>query len=752
MKRTARTSGALIALAWALSSLPPPALSATTLRARAGQPLAPYSVMALPLDAVTAGLDAGLRQAPAFLPDLGGPLPLPQAPVPAVPGLASVPAVQVLGAPAPPAIEFAAPAGDATPKAVPTANAFPEGSRDGVRKNAVPTANAAPLGGRDGQGAVAPGGLPFSSPARGDGAPAQRQSIIGRVQDALGPQLDSGRLFDNSRAAAPAAGLGILPHKAPKNLPAGLIPDRAPSAPDPKQVSEVSIESFALSAGPVVLNADFADKADLERALRRMVDKDPVRFGVPSSELATLHLRRVPGASHQADTVFAYFRQHKNGLVMDGSRLSFTIKVLQGKPVLMAAMARLYPNTSVDTTPRLAEEALKSRALERLGPLAQARGVEAQPLERKIIYAKGAWRTANLYVVTGTHLAIAVDVATGEAFAWDTRARMVNNAAAGRVLGRTTVKGPTRPGAALAKVPLPDLNVQLGGGKTAVTDAAGRFSAKAARFKAALSGRWSKVSNAAGPPLSAAGALEKGKEAAVVFNPAGMSEDAIAQVNGYLLTTRVHDWAKAHGLNDARLDRALPVKVNLDDECNAYYMPGSPSLHFFRSSADCVNSSYDTVIMHEYGHFIDDMLGGIVNGGLSEGWGDIFSMYILDNPIIGEHFFKKPRGGPDYIRTGENTYQYYENDEAHAQGQAWGGFAWKLRQALMGKLGDAAGAALAETLVIPTMFAKAADIPAAMAQVLLADMDPDGKLPHAAEIRAAARAHGVDLAKRPGRP
>ena len=81
----------------------------------------------------------------------------------------------------------------------------------------------------------------------------------------------------------------------------------------------------------------------------------------------------------------------------------------------------------------------------------------------------------------------------------------------------------------------------------------------------------------------------------------------------------------------------------------------------------------------------------------------------------------------------------------HDQGQAWGGFAWKLRKALIAKLGDAEGAAMAESLVMPTMFAKASRIPDAMAQVLVNATGRDGTILHEAEIRAAAKAHGIDL-------
>jgi hypothetical protein len=127
-------------------------------------------------------------------------------------------------------------------------------------------------------------------------------------------------------------------------------------------------------------------------------------------------------------------------------------------------------------------------------------------------------------------------------------------------------------------------------------------------------------------------------------------------------------------------------------------------------------------------------------------------MFSLNNPIIGEHFLKHPGpDGVDYIRHGENLYQYDAGDEVHTQGQAWQGFAWKLRKALMASLGDEAGATLAESLILPTMFAKAADIPSAIYQVLLADVDKNGKAAHEDLIRATAKIHGIVLPALPGK-
>jgi hypothetical protein len=229
----------------------------------------------------------------------------------------------------------------------------------------------------------------------------------------------------------------------------------------------------------------------------------------------------------------------------------------------------------------------------------------------------------------------------------------------------------------------------------------------------------------------------------------------VAQVNAYRHVNAVHDWLVARGVDVSSIHKEIPIKVNINKDCNAYYTPWMPSLNFFRSSSRCINTAYDTVVYHEYGHFVDDMIGGIANGGLSEGWGDILSLFITRQNILGEGFLKNPpEGKPDYIRNGDNDYQYKASDEVHKQGQAWMGFAWRLRKALIAAAAanglspeeaQRKGEALVESLVIPVLLANVRDIPAAIEAVLLRDIGPDGHAAHFKEIESAAKAHGITV-------
>ncbi len=605
-------------------------------------------------------------------------------------------------------------------------------------------------------------------------APAASRGLLARVTSLFSRQPSQvGDLFDASRGKGGLSSTGLMPQR-PATLPNNSRLDDEPSAPSAEEVPGVRFQTWALNGERRTgvtfetrrtLDADAGSEASVEAALRAMIDAENARFGLRSNELQTVHVRRFTGASGQADTFFALFRQTKDGLVVHGSDLSFVIKVLDGKPVLVSQDATLFPQLEVDTNQVLTDEQIMDRIQQRTGATPEALSA-LQFVEQKVIFSRGRWHAAKLYVAEGLPFMIAVNVADGTVFAWDNRtgAQSLAPAAAttGVLKGKAVDRGPMLATSKISEVPLPYLSVKLPNGKTVVTDKNGRFTADAAMgldlsqeivLNAELAGPYAKIEDQAGKTPTISIKLVPGQEVTVVVNPDSTLSDerVLADINAFHKVNMSLGFLRERKLTTAAMDNyQIPVRTNINDECNAYYTPGRPTLNFFRSSKNCVNSAYDTVAEHENGHYWDDKTGGIKNGGLSEGWGDILSMYRLGNPVIGEHFLKVARDGVDYIRHGENTYQYQQHDAVHDQGQAWGGFAWKLRKMLIAKLGEQEGAAVAEALVLPTMFAKSRTIPDAMAQVLINAMRNDGTLMHEKEIRAAAKLHGITLPENPG--
>lgn len=613
------------------------------------------------------------------------------------------------------------------------------------------------------------GGGPSAKPAR---------SLFGSILGALRSGR-FGRLFDGSKKHG--RGMGILPEA---SASANVDLDPQPQQPTDTEVPRLTWNQVHLpgqgaqptgtlpqgvfhqaSVRPVALPGDPQDAAGVEAALRTLIRSHPGEFGGLSPDaLETVVSNKVEGRAGVTDTVYVNLQQKLAGLPVEGTYLNFTIKLIRGKAILVASSAQLYPKLSIDAMGRLSEGEIIGKAFERLGR--PGTPADLKRVGRRIMHVEGRWRAVSLLLSESASLMAAVDINSGEAFAWDPRMTLEapGEEKSGRVAGRGVEFDPVNTGDNLDLMAMPHTQLKTSDGRKLYTDADGYFTLDKSKgdgpvtVTAQLKGRWAEVDDQARKDLKVQATVRPGEKIQLLFNPQGVDEGAIAQVNAYRHVNVVHDWLVNNGVNVGKVNRVLPVKTNIDRDCNAYYTRWYPSLNFFRSSNRCINTAYDTVVYHEYGHFVDDMIGGIVNGALSEGWGDILSMYITGQPITGEGFLKERT--PDYIRIGTNKYQYRRGDEVHKQGQAWMGFAWKLRGKLIESFrasglskadAERRGAALAQALVVPVLFANVRDIPAAIEAVLMRDVGDDGRAAHFKEIQAAARAHGIEVKEpRPG--
>jgi hypothetical protein len=295
--------------------------------------------------------------------------------------------------------------------------------------------------------------------------------------------------------------------------------------------------------------------------------------------------------------------------------------------------------------------------------------------------------------------------------------------------------------------PFPEIRVSIvsGGSGEAHTDENGDFTipfggSGTITVQSPLVGRWATVDNTAGSEevLSATGTPPGPFE--FLHNPSGNDEYLTAQANGYWHTTRIHRFVE-NILGPSNADNRMTVNVNINSSCNAYY---NGSINFFRAGGGCRNTAFDTVIYHEYGHYLDAAWGG-VHQPFSEGIADAFAMYITDQPIVGENFTT----GGGFVRTGESDRQWPASEcggEVHCVGEVLTGAMWKLRLNLQASLGGEIGGALADQLLVYVNATNPFTIPDAALELFVVD-DDDGILgngtPHFFEIQAAMEAHNL---------
>ena len=169
--------------------------------------------------------------------------------------------------------------------------------------------------------------------------------------------------------------------------------------------------------------------------------------------------------------------------------------------------------------------------------------------------------------------------------------------------------------------------------------------------------------------------------------------------------------------------KGVTARVNVNSSCNATY--SGYNTNFYNESTTCNNTGFSSVVVHEWGHGLDDSFGGIARGQMQEGLADTVSLMMLDSPIIGDKFFKART--PNYVRIGTNTKTWPPTGGVHAQGEVWMGFCWDAKLELQTALGSAAGLAQMRKLFSGVFVPDPRTQQAAAREVALLD-DNDGNL------------------------
>ncbi len=230
-------------------------------------------------------------------------------------------------------------------------------------------------------------------------------------------------------------------------------------------------------------------------------------------------------------------------------------------------------------------------------------------------------------------------------------------------------------------------------------------------------------------------------------------------VNAYYHTDRMHEFMKKFypsSTGFTSLDVALPAIVDIASTtgCNAFY--NGNSINFYAENSSCNSfAKIGDIVYHEYGHGINGRFysfikgtGGMVNGGLNEGYADIWAMGVTKDAILGRNSFKA--GGSIRAYNGTpKVYPYDRNSEVHDNGEIIAG-AWWSYGANVGSI-DSMSALFAKTLF---------DVPdgpegtegEVYHEVLISALvndDDDANLsnltPHFKEIVAAFAKHGIFL-------
>ena len=282
----------------------------------------------------------------------------------------------------------------------------------------------------------------------------------------------------------------------------------------------------------------------------------------------------------------------------------------------------------------------------------------------------------------------------------------------------------------------PKLEVtRLSDGVKQITGADGRYGyttpAGSTEIRAKLRGPWFIVNNQSGPGLEAAQTGPAVRRSTSIWAPAAMIN--WRRNSAFYWANFARELAHTI-LGPADLPN-LPVLTNINQTCNAFW--NGSSINFFKAGNGCPNTAYSDVVMHEYGHGIDAVKGGIVNGGYSEGFGDAMAVLATRQPCVGRDFF----GAGTCLRSASDVVLWPSPGDVHTIGRPYGGFTWELVQQLKQTFSEDEAYAIATRLVLGAAAANPSDIADAVRLSFIVD-DNDGNLangtPHFRAIANAA--------------
>lgn len=311
---------------------------------------------------------------------------------------------------------------------------------------------------------------------------------------------------------------------------------------------------------------------------------------------------------------------------------------------------------------------------------------------------------------------------------------------------------PDTPANPPVETPLASLFVRESDGLIATTGLDGAFVLDGAgaqtTLRAELAGPWVDVRDMSHPP-------EIIKQPAIPPGPVHLlfnstpNEFSTAHINAVLHTNLTHDFFKYYQPDFTELDRPVTANVNLSLlTCNAFFTPVGLSINFVVAGDGCVNTSYSSVVKHEYGHLVVNQLR-LSQGAFGEGYSDTVSILMHDDPVVGRDFF----GPGTFVRHIELANRQYPcSSEIHVCGMVIAGIWWDIKKNLQASLGPAEGLERTHqlftdwSLITTGGRLRNSAHPGTPIEVLTVD-DDDGDLlngtPNQSEICTAFQAHNL---------
>ena len=160
------------------------------------------------------------------------------------------------------------------------------------------------------------------------------------------------------------------------------------------------------------------------------------------------------------------------------------------------------------------------------------------------------------------------------------------------------------------------------------------------------------------------------------------SNSTIQERSAYQAVNNIHDHLKTVFPAFNGLDYPMETNIDVAGSCNAFF-DGS-SINFYAEGGGCHNTAKIVdVVYHEYGHAINsgryNSGSGMWNGGLNEGFADVWALSLTETPVLGYGWdLVDPTIS---VRRYDQNRKVYPQDlvgEVHADGEIIAGAFWDL--------------------------------------------------------------------------
>ena len=160
------------------------------------------------------------------------------------------------------------------------------------------------------------------------------------------------------------------------------------------------------------------------------------------------------------------------------------------------------------------------------------------------------------------------------------------------------------------------------------------------------------------------------------------SNSTIQERSAYQAVNNIHDHLKTVFPAFNGLDNPMETNIDVAGSCNAFF-DGS-SINFYAEGGGCHNTAKIVdVVYHEYGHAINsgryNSGSGMWNGGLNEGFADVWALSLTETPVLGYGWdLVDPTIS---VRRYDQNRKVYPQDlvgEVHADGEIIAGAFWDL--------------------------------------------------------------------------